>query len=643
MPVVQTEDVRKWLSDAPNYSTLMRSIGSKKVDPEYFERLLGMPLHLRLVLDKLQDEQIEIPREALDSIPFYSLCRGLFMPLSGLSVERAAQWFGLAIDPPPDAAGREALLHTFLEKPTGLSLLQKLACVLGDPFFGRPGKLRRDSLLRLLTSIHMVKRSELLDKLTRVGDPAALFADARPSLRGSPPLTAVEVLETLRFLPDLGKTEQFHILRSLLNRCGKIEAFFLIKLILPKVGFGFEHQTPLLVRVLAEHFKVDEASLSHAVALTDLLHCARVLRDDGIEGLQKIQLQPLVPVRPTLAGGNAEHLAQTKFPLWVERKYDGIRLMLHKSTAAGGSVLCGAYTRNRNEWLELIPGLDGTIKMLPCHSVIVDGELYGTVLDFETVRPATVYEVHASLQGEGIRPVQLKFAAFDLIYQDGVDLTRLPLAERRRRLWMLLAPMASFPTLVPLAISEGQPAENKEDLNRLYHHFRAQGYEGIIAKDLQGPYLLGVRDPSWMKRKPEVTLDLVLLGAVLAVTTKEKAGRFGSYVIGARQGDGSFVDVGDVAGVDQFRDSELQADIMRQGLLTGARIERPSASGVRPGFELRPGIVVTVRFEGITKDGPTGRLSLRDPKLVSIRSDKSAGEADLVTAIDELYLRQRVG
>lgn len=643
MPVVQSEDVRQWLSDAPTYTTLLRSIGSKKVDPEYFERLLGMPLHLRFVLDKLGEEQGDIPREALDSIPFYSLCRGLFMPLSGLSVERAAQWFGLAIDPPPDSAGREALLRTFLEKPTGLSLLQKLACVLGDPFYGRPGKLRRDSLIRLLTSIHMVKRSELLDKLTQVGDPAALFADARPALRGTPPLTAVEVLETLRFLPDVGKTEQFHILRSILSRCGKIEAFFLIKLILPKVGFGFEHQTPLLVRVLAEHFKVDEAGLSHAVALTDLLHCARILRDEGPEGLRKIQLQPLVAVRPTLAGGSAEDLGQQKFPLWVERKYDGIRLMLHKSTAGGGSVLCGAYTRNRHEWLELVNGLDATIKLLPCRSAIVDGELYGTVLDLDTVRPATVYEVYASLQGEALRPVQLRFAAFDLIYQDGHDLTRLPLAERRRRLWMLLSPMAAFPTLIPLTIAEGQPAENKEDLNRLYHHFRAQGYEGIIAKDLQGPYLLGVRDPSWMKRKPEVTLDLVLLGAVLSVTTKERAGKFGSYVIGARQPDGNFIDVGDVAGVDQFRDSELQADILRQGLLTGKRIERPSASGVRPGFELRPGIVVTVRFEGITRDGPTGRLSLRDPKLVAIRGDKSASEADLVSAIDEIYLRQKVG
>ena len=87
---------------------------------------------------------------------------------------------------------------------------------------------------------------------------------------------------------------------------------------------------------------------------------ARVLTDEGPDGLRKIQLQPLVPVKPTLAGGTTDEIEQ--FPVWVERKYDGIRLMLHKSTDNGGAVLCGAYTRNRGDWLELIPGMDRTTR-----------------------------------------------------------------------------------------------------------------------------------------------------------------------------------------------------------------------------------------------------------------------------------------
>ena len=113
-------------------------------------------------------------------------------------------------------------------------------------------------------------------------------------------------------------------------------------------------------------------------------------------------------------------------------------------------------------------------------------------------------------------------------------------------------------------------------------------------------------------------------------------------MIGAKSNDGGFADVGDVAGVDRVRDAEIQGEIMRNGLITGKRIERQSSSGVRPGVELRPAIVVTVRFEGIIKDNVDGELKLRDPKMVVIRADKNISECNSVRDIEELYLRQRM-
>jgi DNA ligase-1 len=307
-----------------------------------------------------------------------------------------------------------------------------------------------------------------------------------------------------------------------------------------------------------------------------------------------------------------------------------------------GGVLCGAYTRNRHDWLEMIPGMSRTIPMLPARDAIVDGELFGMVADIAGPRPASVYEVYTSLQGEPSRPVSLRSVAYEQLYLNGVDLTGQPLSSRRQTLERLLAPIASFPTPIPLSISEGFLAESREDFNRLFHHFRAQGYEGIIAKDLRGPYHLAARDPSWIKRKPEITLDLVLLGGIFAVTSKENAGLFGSYVIGARTPDGGFAIVGDVAGLDKARDQSLQSEVMRLGLLTGQRIERPSASGVRPGLAFRPHLVATVKFEGIVNDPKAGRLSLRDPKIALMRSDKTAFEADEISMLERLYLDQRL-
>jgi DNA ligase-1 len=390
---------------------------------------------------------------------------------------------------------------------------------------------------------------------------------------------------------------------------------------------------------LGAAYQADPDEVAHAVALTDYFSVAAILQKDGAAGLKKIRLQPLVPIKPALASGGVDDVAS--FPVWVERKYDGIRLMLHKSTDVTGASLVGAYTRTRGDWLELIAGLEATLKFLPCRDCIIDGELHGTVFGGDGPGPATVYDVYAHITGQPEKSVSLKFGAFDLVYENGRDLTGLPLSQRRQRLQQLLAPLALMPTPIPMSVVDGQLAESKDDLSRLFQFFRGQGYEGIIAKDLRGPYRIATRDPSWVKRKPLITLDLVLLGGVLAVTTKERAGMFGSYVIGARRDDGTFEDVGDVAGLDVERDRVIQAEIVREGLITGRRIERASASGVRPGLELRPHLVATVKFEGITRDSVTKRLSLRDPKIVHIRTDKGAYEADTTKAIEALSVRER--
>ncbi len=193
----------------------------------------------------------------------------------------------------------------------------------------------------------------------------------------------------------------------------------------------------------------------------------------------------------------------------------------------------------------------------------------------------------------------------------GEQITKYPVWVERKYdgIRLLLSPLLQQATPLPLLFAEGTLANNKEDVNRFFHHFRAQGYEGIIAKDLLGAYHVATRDPSWIKRKPEITLDLVITGGTMAVTSKESAGMFGSYVLSARSlaaGGADFEMVCDVAGLDVARDRQIQNDVMQRGLLTGRKFERQSASGTRPGWEFLPQIVVTVKFEGIIRENGTG-------------------------------------
>src|SRR5262245_51736771 len=122
MNIVQTDHVRAWFASGPKLSDFVRSIGRKSVDLQYLEGAVGMPLHLARVVERLSEERGRtISQDALDSIPFYSLCRGLLLPLTGLSPDRVAGLFGIQVDAPPDTAGRGRLLLEFFQKPIGLS------------------------------------------------------------------------------------------------------------------------------------------------------------------------------------------------------------------------------------------------------------------------------------------------------------------------------------------------------------------------------------------------------------------------------------------------------------------------------------------------------------------------------------------
>src|SRR5690606_8027106 len=305
--------------------------------------------------------------DELNTIPFYSLCRGLFIPLMRMHPEKAAQLFRLEITPPPDTAGRAALVEKFLDKDIGLSAVQKIGCLVGDVFLGRTSTFKRDSLIRLLMSMQMKSYRDMLDRLTRVGDVGVLFCESRKELRSDPPLTAGEVLLTLEFLPDAVRSLKFDLLRSLLGRMGKIEAYFLARLILVKADFGFEYEGAVIAKALASYYGAEAEAVQHAIALSDPFSVANTLAKKGPEGLREVRLQPLVAIKPALASGTTD--STKKFPTWVERKYDGIRLMLHKSTDAHGSVLCAAYTRGRKEigrascrgWAESRRGAGGQV------------------------------------------------------------------------------------------------------------------------------------------------------------------------------------------------------------------------------------------------------------------------------------------
>ena len=138
---------------------------------------------------------------------------------------------------------------------------------------------------------------------------------------------------------------------------------------------------------------------------------------------------------------------------WLhEPKLDGYRLQVVKE-----GHLVRLYSKGGYDWTKRLARLAEALMGIPCQSAVIDAELVfpgtGGVPDFGGLRTAL-----------GTREQdELAVFAFDLMHCDGVDLTALPLADRRRRLRTIArqigsavpapryAPLGSFETVLNTA------------------------------------------------------------------------------------------------------------------------------------------------------------------------------------------------
>ncbi|MBN9420757.1 hypothetical protein ABS71_15745 [bacterium SCN 62-11] len=576
----------------------------RRFGPEVALSELGLPPAEVWAGQALLKKEPDASEEALDSLPFEVFCKALMAPLLGLAPHLQQKFFGFAA-PELNREQRLQVVEKMLAKNLGLAMNEKVVWLTG---FGSKRPWTEERLLQLLalTYFHPVK--ELRAKMLESGGIGPLAASLGPA-QGEPLATRVVSCclhdPPPRMHPAWG---------DLLRRCSPLERFVFVSRLAGKLDLVWSGRAEGLARLVAAHYGVDGETLQSALALEDLSQLVNRLEKDGPEGLKAVMLRPLSPFRPALAQSMDEN---PKFPAWVDCKYDGIRILLHKELDSLGNLRLAAYTRRRNDWSEMVEGLEPMLRSLAPYSLILDGELHGRVLDMEGVaRPASVYEVHECLRGE-LR-IPLKYVAFDVLYLNGQDLTGQPFQQRRQQLEFLVGSRLHKPGL-PLELAQGSVAKDKTELNKLYEQFRRQGHEGCMVKDLQAPYPMAARSPAWLKRKPTESVDLVLTAAYWGESSRDGQRMFDSYSLAARSKEG-WREVGTVGGVDARTTAQLVAEIWRAGLLTGVERLRDSNRGRAAGVELKRHLVVTVAYEDLLWDGAAAEVSLRSPRILQLRS-----------------------
>ena len=282
---------------------------------------------------------------------------------------------------------------------------------------------------------------------------------------------------------------------------------------------------------------------------------------------------------------------------WLhELKFDGYRMLCHLDH---GDVRF--WSRNGKDWTSKFPNLTIAARAFPVETAIIDGEV--VILDRDG-RSNFQRLQHAI--GSGGAAASFCFQAFDLIYLDGLDLSRVTLEDRKRLLRTLFN---SIPVSSPLRYSdhiEGNGA-------LFFQHACQTGVEGIVSK-LRTSCYDSARSRSWLKVKCSKRQEFVISG--YTHSSKGLPG-FGSLILGVYEED-RLVYAGRVGtGFSIKQRIDLKHRLDRFARETSAFSVIPKDPGLREAHWLEPNLIAEVSFIEWTTDG-----SIRHPSFQGLRDDK---------------------
>ena len=331
----------------------------------------------------------------------------------------------------------------------------------------------------------------------------------------------------------------------------------------------------------------------------------------ALPGVERGELpRTLAPMQAALAHGPFDGKD------WLfEPKLDGIRALAF--------IEDGAVTLRSRRGLDVsaqYPALAQAIAAQPVANAILDGEI--VALDEQGAPSFERLQQRMNLSGEADiaradAELPVLFFPFDLLYLDGFDLRRVPLADRLEVLARVLRP---GPLLQPLQSFEA-------DGHAAYQAAVSLGFEGVIAKRRDGAYLDGRRSQQWLKVKARRSGDFVVGG--WREGEGGRSGSFGALLLGSYDEDGALRYAGRVG--SGFNDRALGG--LRARLDALASEDDPFADAPpEPGrlHFVRPELVAEVEFANWTNDE-----RLRAPVFVRLRDDKPPSEvlrADAVAA-----------
>ena len=308
---------------------------------------------------------------------------------------------------------------------------------------------------------------------------------------------------------------------------------------------------------------------------------------------------------PSWAQPQLATLTKDRFsdPGWIfERKLDGERCLAFRGESQKARLL----TRNDKDVTSTFPEIAGALDAQRSDGFVVDGEIVALThgeTSFSLLQQR-LGVVHPEPKLVADYPVV--YYIFDILYAGDRDARPLPEIDRKR----LLAETLTFGG--PLAYTE----QRQGDGLAFYRYACEQGWEGLIAKRADAPYV-GGRTKNWLKFKCITGQEFVIGG--FTDPRRSRQG-FGALLLGYYDSGGRFTYAGKVG--TGFNDRTLIS--LRASLDKLEQDRSPFERGNPPHAGVHwvePRMVCQIEFAEWTRDG-----LLRQPRYEGLRDDKAASE-----------------
>lgn len=475
------------------------------------------------------------------------------------------------------------------------------------------------------------------------------------------------------------QSRKIGIINRMLAACDGEEAKFLMRSLEGKLRINFGEKSVLVALAKAFVQYEDGADADAEVlvnaeeqikqAFSQLPNYEILIRNAIKYGIGELSshcnLQPGIPVKPMLAkptksiGEIMDTLQKKAFT--CEYKYDGERAQVHLMEDGQMRVYSRSSENMTERYPDLIPVIDELRAANPqIKNLILDSECVAFDTEQHKILP---FQVLATRKRKDVQEKDIKVRVclyvFDMLYFNGESLIQLPLVERRKYLFSNVQPIDE-----KLRFATRLDSTNTDEISAFLDQSVKDSCEGLMIKTTEGTeskYEPSKRSRNWLKLKKDYldgvgdSLDLVVVGGYIG--KGKRTGWYGGFLLAAyNQDTGEYESV---CKIGTGFSEELLAKLAEQ--LKPQEIQTPKAfyvydkdnSNAKPDIWFEPSMVFEVKVADLTTspiykcgasyfgDGEKG-ISLRFPRFIQIRTDKTTEDATSSEQIVEMYESQAV-